>query len=190
MKRSSPRPLFEVCVLAGGLSMRMGRDKARLLLDGRSMLGRIRAVAKDFLAGDSSPSRVRVIRKDHVRRCGPLGGIVTALRTTKAQAVLFLACDMPLVSPALLKRIVRASRGGNRAVFVSQRACVGFPCVVPREALALVEQQIASAEFSLHALAKTLGARRLKVSDRSGELLNVNTPKDVSEAEQVLSHTR
>jgi len=125
-----------------------------------------------------------------VRRCGPLGGILTGLCNSKAAAVLFLACDMPLVSSRLLDRIVRGSRCGERAVFVTQQGRVGFPCLLPRSAAALVEEQIAVGEFSLHALAKKLRAHRLKVSARNRELLNVNTPRDLEEAEQLLLKAR
>ena len=69
----------------------MGRDKSRLKLGRRTMLGHIRAEAKTL----GLP--VRVIRRDLVPRCGPLGGIFTALKTTSADGVLFLACDMPFI---------------------------------------------------------------------------------------------
>jgi molybdopterin-guanine dinucleotide biosynthesis protein A len=190
MRRTAPRSLFEVCILAGGLSTRMGRDKALLKLGGMTMLARIRAAANDFSDSDSFSARVRVIRKDRVLRCGPLGGIVTALCSSKAQAVLFLACDMPLVSPALLERVVRASRGGERTAFVSQNGRLGFPCLLPRDAAPIVEEQIAIGEFSLHVLAKRLRAHRLKVSARNRELLNVNTPRDLEKAEESLSKAR
>src|SRR5688500_2993407 len=90
--RLSPRGIYigrmpatvEVCILAGGLSTRMGRAKARLRLGNRTLLGWVRRNA----AALGLP--VRVIRRDLVRRCGPLGGIYSALKTTKAFAVLFL----------------------------------------------------------------------------------------------------
>ena len=168
----------------------MGRDKTRLKLGGVTMLARIRPVANEFSAAKSFSPRVRVIRKDCVHRCGPLGGILTGLGRSKADAVLFLACDMPLVSPRLLQRIVRASSSGERAVFVAQQGRLGFPCLLPREAAAIVEAQIAIGEFSLHALAKKLGAHRLRISTRNRELLNVNTPRDLERAEQWLSKRR
>ena len=177
------RAALEVCILAGGLSMRMGRDKSRLRIDGQTMLARVRATAAQAF---SPETRVRVIRKDQVRRCGPLGGIVTGLRTTKARAVLFLACDMPLVSSALLKRIVRASRRGARAVFASQSRRVGFPLVLPTACLARVEGQIAAKEFSVHALAAKLRAHHVTVRANSGDLFNVNTPEETAVARTLL----
>ena len=178
---------LEVCILAGGLSTRLGRDKARLKLGGVTMLARVRAVAKDAF-GDRRSVHVRVIRKDQVRRCGPLGGVVTALRTSQADAVLFLACDMPLISPALLQRLVRA-HDGQRAVFVVQADRVGFPFILLVKVLVQIEGQISAEEFSLHALARLLRARRMKVSARCHELFNVNTPADVARAEQLLGRS-
>ena len=193
---------LEVCILAGGLSTRMGRDKARLKFGGATMLARIRSVA-EFGAPVSEPAptrasptgrfgdrrSVRVVRKDLVRRCGPLGGIVTALRSAKTEAVLFLACDMPLVSPALLRRIAHASRGGERAVFVAQSGRVGFPLLLPVKLLERVEAQIAAQEFSLQALAKKLRAHRVTMPARSRALCNVNTPEDAARARTWLSAT-
>ena len=121
------REKLEICILAGGLSTRMGRDKTRLKIGPMTMLARVRQAAAAALPANP----VRVIRKDIVPRCGPLGGIATALKKSGARAVLFLACDMPLVSPALLRRIVRASRDGERAVFAEQSKRVGFPCALP-----------------------------------------------------------
>ena len=54
----------------------------------------------------------------------------------------------------------------------------------------VVEEQIAAGEFSLHALAKKLGAHRLKVSARNRELLNVNTLRELEKAEELLSKAR
>jgi molybdopterin-guanine dinucleotide biosynthesis protein A len=81
----------------------MGRDKARLRLGQRTMLGRIRVAAR------ATGLPVRVIRRDAVPRCGPLGGIYTALQSTRAEAVLFLACDMPFVTPELIQWVSEQS---------------------------------------------------------------------------------
>ncbi len=179
---------LEICILAGGLSTRLGRDKARMKLDGVTMLARIRAVAMNSSLGLTGYAnarrgplqpRVRVLRKDAVPRCGPLGGIVTALRATGARGVLFLACDMPLISPLLLRRLFRASADGKCATFTAQEQRVGFPLLLPVTDLAVVEMQLAAGEFSLQSLAGKLHARRLLVPARSEELGNVNTPEDL-----------
>ena len=172
---------IEICILAGGLSTRLGRDKARLKLHGQTMLARIRRTAQEV----GCP--VRVIRRDVVARCGPLGGIFTALQTTRAEAVLFLACDMPLVTAALLSRMVRASNDGARAVWATQTGRMGFPLILPVTALAAIEAQLQSKEFSLQALAGKVRARRVVVSSLRPDLFNVNTPEDAAAARRTLA---
>jgi molybdopterin-guanine dinucleotide biosynthesis protein A len=163
----------EVCILAGGLSRRMGRDKARLRLGRRTMLGHVRAAA------GALDLPIHVIRRDAVRRCGPLGGIYTALRTTRADAVIFLACDMPFVSHALLRRLRRDCGAARNGLFVRESGRTGFPCILPRAALPVVADAIAGGRLSLQTLAKRLNARSLRLPwVFSRELRNVNTPAD------------
>lgn len=178
MKRArSPatsRHSLEVSILAGGQSTRMGRDKARVVFQGRTLLAQTRAVAKDL----GCP--VRIIRRDLVERCGPLGGVFTALTKSRADAVLFLACDMPFVSVELLKDLEKRLPPGRPAVFAALDGLAGFPFIVRRDTLALVEQQIARKEFSLQKLAAALDARLWNVpARRRSELRNLNSPEDL-----------
>src|SRR5687767_15795429 len=109
-----------ICILAGGQSRRMGRDKARLRVGGRTLLGHVRRTA------ESLGLEVRVIRKDLVSRCGPLGGIYTGLKTSTHEAELFLSCDMPFVTADLLKRVMRA----KCPIFVEHARNAGFPLIL------------------------------------------------------------
>jgi len=172
---------IEICILTGGKSTRMGRDKARLRLRGRTMLSIVRAVAR------GTNLRVRVIRRDIRPRCGPLGGILTGLRSTRAEGVLFLACDMPLITVELLRKIIRARGDDSRAVFSSQSDCTGFPLLLPVEAAHVVQAQINSGHLSIRQLATFLRARRLAVSARTNWLFNVNTPEDIRTVARLLA---
>ena len=155
----------------------MGRDKARLRLGRRTLLGHVRA-----LAGETG-LRVRVVRRDRVPRCGPLGGVYTALKGSRAGAVLFLSCDMPFVSAGLLARLLTRFEVRREALFVEVAGTVGFPFVVPRAGLAVVEAQLAAKRFSLQALAVALAARRMKLRRaEAGQVFNVNTPEDFAAA--------
>jgi molybdenum cofactor guanylyltransferase len=162
-----------ICILAGGLSQRMGRDKRRLRLASRTLLGHVRHAA------ESSGSDVSVIRKDIVARCGPLGGVYTALKTSAHQAELFLSCDMPFVTPALLRRMMQCKPPS----FVEHDGCVGFPLILRVADLPVVEQEIRAGRFSLQSLAKRLNAKRVRLrGSRARQLFNVNTPADWQEA--------
>ena len=174
---ATPPYTCEVCLLAGGLSTRMGRDKSRLRLGQRTMLGQVRATAKQL----NLP--VRIIRRDRKPLSGPLGGIDTALKTSRVEVVLFLACDMPFVSTKLLRRVLENFKPSQHALFVRESGRVGFPCLFRRTALPVVEEQLAQAEFSLQTLARILKARTIRLPRAmSPELFNVNTPADWEKA--------
>src|SRR2546423_1227943 len=165
---STPRRC-EICIFAGGVSSRMGTDKTRLRLGRRTLLGHIRAMASTI----GLP--VRVIRADLVARCGPLGGVYTALATSRAEIMLCLSCDMPFISADLLKTLIRRLRRRRTALFVKESGRIGFPFLLRRATLPVVEQQMAGREFSLHQLARSLRAQSVRLPRREAhQLLNIN----------------
>jgi len=110
-------------ILAGGQSTRLGRDKASEILLERSLLQRV----VDHLDGvvdeivvvkapdQSLPATVsttpaRVV-EDAYPGTGPLGGIYTGLISTEAPAAIAVACDMPVLQPALLQELLRLLPG-------------------------------------------------------------------------------
>ncbi len=167
---------LEVVILAGGLSSRFGRDKARARLAGRTLLARIRGTAATL----GVP--VRVQRKDAVARGGPLGGVLTALRRTRAGEVLFLACDMPEISSDLLRRLRMALGPRTTAVFATVEGRLGFPFLLRASQREAVQRLWSEGGRSLRELAEALGARRWEVPARlRPQLFNVNTPADLEE---------
>jgi molybdenum cofactor guanylyltransferase len=164
----------EICILAGGLSARMGRDKARLRLGGKTLLRRVQDVA------GQTKWPVRVIRRDLVERCGPLGGVYTALQTTAADSVLFLACDMPFVTVELLETLIDKWPSKTGAIFTRERVGgkAGFPFILNRDLLATVERQLAERRYSLQALAAACHAKIFTARLAGPLLFNVNTPDD------------
>lgn len=160
----------------------MGRKKTNLRLGKCTLLGHIRKTARSF----NRP--VRVIRRDLVPRCGPLGGIYTALVTTDVDAVLFLSCDMPFVTEELVERIFTKLNRRKQAIFVRQRDRVGFPFVLRRTALAVVKKQIEGREFSLQSLAKKLDSQTFRPPrNLRTDLFNINTPEDWAVARRLWS---
>ena len=155
----------------------MGRSKARLRLGRRTLLGQIRVNAAELALP------LRVIRRDLVARCGPLGGIHSALKTTRQAAVLFLACDMPFVSSAILRLLLKKF-DGNRPLSAVAKGSPGFPLILPRTLLPTVEQLIRQRQFSLHNL--TVVTHTRLVSLPSDVLFNINTPADLAFAKERL----
>ena len=174
-----------ICILAGGLSTRMGMNKASLRLGSKTVSAHIRAEAQKL----GLP--LRTIRRDLVPRCGPLGGVYTGLKTSEADAELFLACDMPFVSAELLMQLVNCWTAKRGAVFAKGKFRLpssefrarlgeaGFPFLLPVRLLPAVERQISKREFSLQDLARAAKATLLPpLRGRQWELFNVNTQAD------------
>lgn len=181
--RKSPisRGSIGICILAGGLSSRMGRSKAAVRLGGVTLLQHVTRTAR------KSGLPARIIRRDLVSRCGPLGGIYTGLFTTAARAELFLACDMPFVSLALIAEVAERFRKTGKPVFTRAGRRSGFPCLLPRVCAEAVHRFLTAGEYSLQSLASELGASFVAI--RRGELdqvLNINTPADLETARQKL----
>lgn len=111
-------------VLAGGASRRMGRDKARLRLDGERLVDR--ACRRLYAECD----RVLVAPGDHpdLARCaddavrdvvpggGPLAGIVAGLEAAATPLVAVAAVDQPDLSPAVLRRLADRWSGAHALV--------------------------------------------------------------------------
>jgi molybdopterin-guanine dinucleotide biosynthesis protein A len=155
----------------------MGRDKASLKLGSSRMLAIIRRTAAEL----GCP--VRTIRHDRVARCGPLGGIYTGLVTSRAEAELFLACDMPFIESALLDRIVKMHSRSGRPVFAKADERAGFPLLLLRQTATFVKDQIDRRQFSIQELASALRAELLEIPERRrSQLLNINTPDQWREA--------
>jgi molybdopterin-guanine dinucleotide biosynthesis protein A len=171
----------EAVILAGGLSSRMGRDKARLRLGGKSLLARVKIAAR------AAGMNVRVIRKDSVERCGPIGGIWTALQRSESDGLLFLSCDMPFVPTDHLQKLRRKAMSTKRCVFTSVRNQVGFPLFIHKCNLPIIEIQIQQREFSLQQLARELGAVRVKAGAREvAAFFNINDVSDWQRAREMI----
>lgn len=175
MKRISPRASVQVFILAGGRSSRMGRDKARLRLGGRSLLAWARAAAQ------ATGWPVRVVWRDAVPQCGPLGGVWTAFGRSRARRLVFLACDQPFVTAGLIRRVGR----GTGPVFTETAEGAGFPFALDRDAKLIVTQALAEQRFSLQALAERARARRLRPAKTlAAQMLNLNTPAEFEAAQR------
>ncbi|MBQ4855860.1 molybdenum cofactor guanylyltransferase [Rhodanobacter sp. B2A1Ga4] len=105
---TEPLPCIGV-VLAGGLSSRMGRDKALLDWQGRPLIERQLAVLReagidDVRVSGHRPGYHGVV--DAMPQAGPLGGLAGIADALVSDAeLLVIPVDMPLLHAALLRRL-------------------------------------------------------------------------------------
>lgn len=191
-------------VLAGGRSERMGREKAGLPIGGEPLLLRVAgrlglALGEVVVVGAPSPALAaalppgaRVIADGWPGR-GPLGGLATALRTTDAAWVFLLACDMPFVAPALVRRLARLALASPNADAVALRGPRGLEplhAAYARSCLAPAEARLADpdAPQSLQRLLAALRVREVAPGEAAADdplgrsAFNANTPAEWAEA--------
>ena len=188
-------------VLAGGKSIRMGKDKAFLEFKGRILLARglelAAGVAKEVrIVGDPSKFAAfgRVIEDIYCEH-GPLGGIHAALKSSSTELNLMLAVDLPFVEPNFLKHLVSVARNASAVVTVP-RAGDGLQplCAVYRRGFAEVaEQSLAQGKNKIDALfavveTRILGQEELSGAGFSGRMFNnLNTPEEFQKAAKMAS---
>ena len=113
------QPLTAI-VLAGGRSRRMGTNKALLSLEPggppvvQSVVDTLGTVADEVLLSASDPAPYAFLDlstvPDMYPDTGPLGGIYSGLLAAQHQFSLVVACDMPFLSPELLRYMASLPR--------------------------------------------------------------------------------
>lgn len=194
-------------ILTGGRARRFhGRDKSRLVIDGRPILERqlelVGPVVSDILivtsagraasfagvpvAAGAPPVRVIV---DRYPDSGPLGAVLTALQSTTAHAVFVIAGDMPHVTRALVAALAALHAGpGSPAATVpaSARGLEPLCAIYGRAAEAPLRAALDARRLSLQAVLPDLDPRVLPLDAvaRAGDpdtlFRNVNSPGDLN----------
>ncbi len=178
-------------VLAGGKSSRFGQDKAEMELSGQRVLtGLIRmllsfpfrgvaVVRAEGKAGDL-PDQVEILEDDQ-EGLGPLGGIQTALKHLSG-GVLVTACDMPLVSGALIEWLLGRYDAGAEAVIPRHTGRMEpFPGIYGGGMIPMMDEAVRSGRFALYQLLEKVRVRYVEVPETFSverEFANINTPED------------
>ncbi|MDP2391201.1 MAG: molybdenum cofactor guanylyltransferase [Acidobacteriota bacterium] len=158
-------------VLAGGLSTRMGRDKASLPFGTETLLERaIRIVGE--VAGDvivvarpdhATPPGIRVVH-DPIANLGPLAGIAAGLSASHSDVNVVVACDMPLVRPEVLRRLIALREDADICVAVVDGHASPL-CAVYRSSVAGVAQALlAGGERRVMALLDGVQTKRVEAA--------------------------
>ena len=179
-------------ILVGGHSTRMGRDKANLTRDGVSWLeGTARVAAKCSLqvlaVGREQPHdwprdlKVEFIA-DALPDCGPLGGLLAALRWAKAHetySVLALPCDLPQLNQDVLQWLVSQNRGRDGVAVTRAGQLEPLFSLYDVGLIETVTERLENGRRSLHGLIEK-GEFEIVACPPQFEsaLWNCNTPKD------------
>ncbi|NOX26313.1 MAG: molybdenum cofactor guanylyltransferase [Deltaproteobacteria bacterium] len=110
------------CVLIGGESIRMGQPKHLLQYGGQSWLARInsclqRSCDEVVVVGKGElPDGNWPLLADACGCCGPMAGVLAALRRYPQAALIVCACDMPEISAAAVAWLIGQCQPDDWAV--------------------------------------------------------------------------
>jgi molybdopterin-guanine dinucleotide biosynthesis protein A len=183
-------------VVAGGKSLRMGRDKALLPWGGATLLDhaldRLRAVTREvrILSGAEPRYTDRGVQVlcDTVPDQGPLGGLLAGLATLDDGTGVFLAVDVPFAPADLLSFLLDQAGGHDAVVPVAaggpQPLCAVYrPSCRPAVERCLSRGDLRMTAFWPEVSVRVIGEDALaRFGDAAALLHNLNTPDDYAGA--------
>jgi molybdenum cofactor guanylyltransferase len=188
---------FSAALLAGGRSIRMGRDKAQIAVSWQGEIVPLRIRQLRVLESlepkelfYSGPTRIDDLRGaknivDQWSDAGPLSGIASCLKQTTSDLLVCVAVDAARIEASLLLKLLGRCRTGQGVVPRIGQQYEPLIAVYPRRSLPLAISQIEEQRFRLQDFVRRLLSEHLiveySVSDEEIPLFaNWNTPKDVA----------
>jgi molybdopterin-guanine dinucleotide biosynthesis protein A len=184
-------------VLAGGLSTRMGKDKAQLccsesgltLLQHAERLLAVISPGRVLLSSNQSATGI----KDFFPQCGPLSGIHASSiaimeRFPEATEAVFIPVDMPNLNKDNVHHLIESGRQ-------QQRACCYENCYLPlylpinsHVVESLHNTLVSRTNYSLRKMMESLNGLQVTADDKRN-LININKPHEWQEFETNGQHT-
>jgi molybdopterin-guanine dinucleotide biosynthesis protein A len=188
---------IEGFILVGGASSRMGRDKARLVLQGRSFVEHIASALSPVVARTNTVGAKDIYSSltyrnvaDIYEGWGALGGLHAALAACEAHWAAVVACDLPFVTADLFARLKGLREEFDAVVPVQRDGRLQPLCALYRTTPCREQSQelIREGERRPRLLVERVRARLVKweeladLADADLFFRNVNTPEDYTDA--------
>lgn len=183
----------------------MGRDKALIQICGRSLLAQLaermlerfgsvvvapgtkereeiyREVLKRELEGTEGSPGIKAVTfaVDHFPGSGPLAGLHAALTLVPSGYGFVMACDMPILSAALLDRMVTTAAQSDADLV--HAAGQPFHALYHRRTAAAMEERLKAGDYRLMALISVLRTVMVEpiTEEESRAFVNLNTPDEL-----------
>ena len=197
-------------ILAGGISRRLGRDKAAEPLGDETLLHRV--VRRASEAVGSNDVVIVVANTDQSERApadiphrlvldalpgsGTLGGIYTGLEAAHNEWALVVACDMPFLSAPLLRYMTGLRDGVDAVVPIIGGRPEPTHALYSRRCLPAISQRLQTGQLKAAGFLDLVQVRYVDEDEArrfDPELLsffNVNRPEDLARAIEIAGRER
>lgn len=190
---------YGALILAGGKGRRMGgQNKALLQLEDQTFLSRLEKALSGFPEKLISLQDASWLENsafspvlDEVKDRGPLEGIRCALSRCRSDALLVVACDMPLFSEEIAKALIQAGEEADAVICRDRTGKLHPLCgIYSKKCLPIIESMILEDNYRVMHILELVPSKVLSLaaSDFSDELLsNINTPEALEALRQECS---
>ena len=178
-------------ILAGGLSRRMGQDKATLAARDGTLIEHLArrlgpVVDETIIAGGSVAASVEGVRAvaDHQPGLGPLAGMLAGLAAANHRLVWVVGCDLPDVEPALGGLLLALAGDYEAVVPRPDQEPEGVCALYLRELAPRIAALLEAGERSIKSLldrsaVRYVASEELRTVDPElRSFRNINTPAD------------
>lgn len=156
-------------ILCGGLSRRMGRDKAWLPWNGATLLSHavdlLRPVVQEVIvaarADQDLPATDAFVVRDRIPGAGALGGLEAGLAAMRTPYGIAMACDMPWLNVSLLEAMTRMAPAYDLVIPQVSGKYQPLHAVYAKGLQPLVAGLLAQGERRVYALVSRVHARVL-----------------------------
>lgn len=178
-------------ILAGGLSRRMGRDKANLPSGDGTLIEHLArrlapVVDETIVAGGSGRPGLPGVRmiEDRYPGLGPLAGIHAGLAAARYSHIWVVGCDLPDADPALAHLFLGLSDGYDAVVPLIDGEPQGVCALYDRALVSRIDGLLASGKRRVRALLAASNVRYVTAEELRAvdpelrSFRNINTPAD------------
>lgn len=173
-------------ILAGGQSRRMGMPKGLFLINGKPMIRYVFEAIKPFCnevlvvanTGDYDFLKLPVFN-DIIKGKGPLTGIYTGLHFSGSSANLFMPCDMPFISAAVIEHLLENAE--NSEIVIPELKSKWFPLcgIYHKNIKGIFYQKLAENELSVKKVISSIGCLTVAFSSQFEQSFkNINAPEE------------
>lgn len=193
---------LSVAIIAGGKSVRMGRDKAFVKLAGKPLIQHVIERSRNLGQTETilianQPERYRhlglLVFSDVCPNKGSLGGIYTALTYAQSLHTLVIACDMPFIKTELLRFMIAQI---SDAMDIVAPRVGGYPqglhAIYSQSCRQPIQEQLAANRLKVIRFYDEMRVRYLDEADYEPydvdgrSFVNLNTPAELQQARKLI----
>ena len=188
-------PLHDITgiILAGGRSLRYGKDKAFELIDGIPLIQRVLNIMEqlfdEVIIITNEPDKYSFMAhktyKDVIKGIGPIGGILTGVTRMENEAGFFVACDMPFLNPALIRHLADTRNGFDIVIPKIGKNIEPLHAIYTKGCLPFIKDSIRHKRFSIRSFFSCLSVKYVEEDELRRYdpgltfLININEPEDM-----------